>query len=129
MELGGEAEALPLRGSRAARPVCLLRHVKGRWFRAPAPTFLHQLLVGKRATHDQQHCQEHQGEDDAHHGACAQARWAGLLACGRQSSVSLSPGGMKTVPEEGSYPLAGWLPSNSPACAEGNFPPGCLSTL
>lgn len=62
-----------------------LRGVAG----APAPTFL-QLLVGKGPARDQQHSQQHQGQDDAHHRAGAQARRVGVLAWGAKGGTEES---------------------------------------
>lgn len=79
-EPGREAQML------SCTPPALRRGLKVRGLGAPAPTFLHQLPVGVRTAHDQQDCQEHKGQDDAHHGACAQACRIWVLAWGRQRS-------------------------------------------
>lgn len=73
-------------GLHADPPGSSHKGLKGKWFGTPPPTFLHQLLVGVRATQDQQPCQEHKGQDDAHHGASAQAWWVWVLTLGRQRS-------------------------------------------
>lgn len=75
---GGERRGRS-RGGTPPRPPTQ-RGARGRG--APAPTFLHQLLVGERPARDQQHRQQHQGQDDAHHRAGAQARRVGVLAWG-----------------------------------------------
>lgn len=71
--------------------------LKGSGFGAPAPTFLHQFSVGMRAAHDQQHGQEHKGQDDAHHGARAQACGVWVMAWGRQRCQGCPAGGIGTV--------------------------------
>lgn len=104
------------------------RGLKGRGFGAPTPTFLHQLPVGVRAAHDQQQCQEHKSQDDAHHGACAQACWVWVLAWGRQRGQGGPAWGIRTVGSEGGC----WRPppppdlapcSNSPAWLERSYTP------
>lgn len=98
MGLGGEAEAGPLFVS--------LQGVEREVVGAPAPTFLHQLLVDERAAHDQQHSQEHQGQDDAQHGACAQARRVWILAWGGRGGRWVHP----SVSDLSYREAAGWLP-------------------
>lgn len=58
-----------------------------------APTFLHQLLVDQRPTHDQQHHQEDKGQDDACHSAWGQACWVWVLAWTREVLNQSQPWG------------------------------------
>lgn len=74
---------------------------------APAPTFLHQLLVNERAAHDQQHRQEHEGQEDAGHGACVQARRVWILAWGGRGVRSVPPWASKLPTQR---QATGWHP-------------------
>ena len=88
---------------------------------APAPTFLHQLLVGEGATHNQQHRQEHEGQDDARHGARAQARRVRILAWGEaEGSAQFHPVGVESAHSEGRGCPA--PPRHSAARVEGGHP-------
>lgn len=94
---------------------------------APAPTFLHQLLVGEGPAHDQQHRQEHEGQDDARHRARAQACRVRILACGGgRVSAQPRPVGVELTPSEGGCGPA--PPRDAAARGEGTHPQGRPST-